>query len=197
MGNYYQAVAHLEESLVLMRETGDRRGIASVLDGFAKLAAELRQSKPAERLFEVAARLREASDMSIADGKLTNYEYLVAAIRTQLKEQAFGSFGTEGQVMETEQVTTTVEVAKGAKYDTTMPPPATLKVRPSTYPAGLTAREVEVLRLVAQGLTDNQVAEMLIISPRTVNWHLSSIYSKLQVSSRSAATRFAIEQKLI
>ena len=66
-----------------------------------------------------------------------------------------------------------------------------------TYPAGLTAREVEVLRLVAQGLTDAQVAEQLVISPRTVNWHLTSIYSKLGVSSRSAATRYAIEHTLV
>lgn len=53
------------------------------------------------------------------------------------------------------------------------------------------------MRLVAQGLTDAQVAETLVISPRTVNWHLTTIYSKLQVSSRAAATRFAIEQRLV
>jgi len=41
------------------------------------------------------------------------------------------------------------------------------------------------------------VAEQLVISPRTVNWHLTSIYSKLGVSSRAAATRFAIEQHLV
>ena len=63
--------------------------------------------------------------------------------------------------------------------------------------AGLTAREVEVLRLVTQGLTDAQVAQQLVISPRTVNWHLSAIYSKLGVSSRSAATRYALEQQVI
>lgn len=63
--------------------------------------------------------------------------------------------------------------------------------------AGLTAREVEVLQLVAQGLTDAQVADQLVISPRTVNWHLTVIYSKLGVSSRSAATRYAIEQQVI
>lgn len=62
---------------------------------------------------------------------------------------------------------------------------------------GLTAREAEVLRLVALGLTDAQVAEQLTISPRTVNTHLTSIYSKIQVSSRSAATRFAIEHHLV
>jgi DNA-binding NarL/FixJ family response regulator len=60
----------------------------------------------------------------------------------------------------------------------------------------LTAREVEVLRLVAQGLTDTQVAEQLVLSRRTVNSYLTSIYSKIQVSSRSAATRYAIEHRL-
>ena len=61
---------------------------------------------------------------------------------------------------------------------------------------GLTEREIEVLRSVAQGLTDAQVAERLVISPRTVHSHLNSIYSKLGISSRSAATRYAIEHKL-
>jgi DNA-binding NarL/FixJ family response regulator len=55
---------------------------------------------------------------------------------------------------------------------------------------------VEVLRLVAKGLTDAQVAESLVISPRTVHAHLSSIYNKLTITSRSAATRYAIEHHL-
>jgi DNA-binding NarL/FixJ family response regulator len=61
----------------------------------------------------------------------------------------------------------------------------------------LTEREVEVLRLVAQGLSDAQVAEALVISPRTVNAHLRSIYSKLGITSRHAATLFALEHQLI
>jgi DNA-binding CsgD family transcriptional regulator len=64
-------------------------------------------------------------------------------------------------------------------------------------PAGLTGREVEVLRLVAQGLTDAQVAEQLVISPRTVNGHLRSIYSKLAVSSRTAAVHYAVTHHLV
>jgi len=56
---------------------------------------------------------------------------------------------------------------------------------------------VEVLRLVTQGLTTLQIAERLIISPRTADAHLRSIYSKLGVTSRSAATRSAIEHKLV
>ena len=68
--------------------------------------------------------------------------------------------------------------------------------RAPTYPAGLTAREVEVLRLIAQGLSNAQVAEELSISPRTVNTHLTAIYGKIGVASRSAATRYAIEHHL-
>jgi DNA-binding CsgD family transcriptional regulator len=60
----------------------------------------------------------------------------------------------------------------------------------------LTPRERDVLRLVALALTDAQVAKHLVISPRTVNFHLSSAYRKLQVSSRSAAIRYALEHHL-
>ena len=64
-------------------------------------------------------------------------------------------------------------------------------------PAGLTGREVEVLRLIAQGWTDAQIAEQLVISARTVNHHTTSLYSKLGVSSRAAATRYALEHHLL
>ena len=76
--------------------------------------------------------------------------------------------------------------------------PAPAAERPGgEYPAGLTAREVAVLRLVAQGLTNVQVARELALSPHTVNVHLRSIYSKLDVPSRAAATRFAVDHKLL
>jgi len=56
---------------------------------------------------------------------------------------------------------------------------------------------VEVLRLVALGMTDTQVAGQLVLSPRTVQGHLRSIYNKLNVTSRSAATRYTVEHKLV
>ena len=65
------------------------------------------------------------------------------------------------------------------------------------YPNELTAREVEVLRLVALGLSDRAVAERLVISPRTVQGHVRSIFNKLSVTSRAAATRYAIEHHLV
>lgn len=62
-----------------------------------------------------------------------------------------------------------------------------------TQPAGLTDREAEVLRLVATGLTNKEIATKLFLSDKTVARHLSNIFLKLGVSSRSAATAFAIE----
>jgi len=62
---------------------------------------------------------------------------------------------------------------------------------------GLSERELEVLRLVAEALTDAQVADRLSLSPRTVGQHLRSIYNKLGVNSRAAATRFAVERGLV
>ena len=61
---------------------------------------------------------------------------------------------------------------------------------------GLTAREVEVLKLVAAGLMNRQISERLGVSTRTVDAHLRSIYAKLGVKSRSSATRFAVDHHL-
>lgn len=67
----------------------------------------------------------------------------------------------------------------------------------AVFPAGLTAREVEVLRLVAAGLTNSDVAARLYLSVKTVSRHLSNIFHKIDVSSRAAATAFAFEHGLV
>jgi DNA-binding NarL/FixJ family response regulator len=63
-------------------------------------------------------------------------------------------------------------------------------------PRGLTAREVEVLRLVAAGKTNPEIAGMLVLSEKTVARHLSNIFSKIDVTSRTAAAAFAFENRL-
>jgi DNA-binding CsgD family transcriptional regulator len=73
------------------------------------------------------------------------------------------------------------------------PAPATAA---SALPFGLSAREAEVLRLVAQGLSDAQVANRLFLSPYTVKAHLRSIYSKTGAENRAAASRLAAEHGL-
>jgi len=63
--------------------------------------------------------------------------------------------------------------------------------------AELTAREIEVLRLLATGLSNKQIAKYLVLSHHTVNVHIHSIFSKLAVQSRSAATRYALDHQLV
>ena len=85
----------------------------------------------------------------------------------------------------------------------TLPPsqeaPSLGQPHPHTLPEGegLTPCELKVLRLLAQGLRSAEIAEQLVISITTVNSHLRSIYSKLGVTSRAAATRYAIEHHLV
>ena len=64
-------------------------------------------------------------------------------------------------------------------------------------PAGLTRREVEVLRLLARGLSNKQIAERLVISPKTVANHVEHIYAKIDASTRAAASLFAMQHGLL
>ena len=109
------------------------------------------------------------------------------AARSQIDEAAWEAAWAEGRTMTSEQA---IEYALDRS---TTPEPAA----PETYPAGLSSREVEVLRLAATGLTNAEVAEKLFVSSRTVDWHMSSIYRKLGLHSRTEATRFAAEHDLL
>ena len=71
------------------------------------------------------------------------------------------------------------------------PPPA------DGLPAGLTEREAEVLRLVAAGHTNKEIAATLFLSDKTVARHLSNIFTKIDVSTRAAATAFAFERGIV
>ncbi len=176
-----------EEGLKLAAEVGDETNVAYCLEGLAAVAAS-------EGTIACAARLWGAAEALLATIEVAAYIYApdrslyqsqVAAARSALGEEAFAAAWLQGRALTLEQ----------ALVEARQTPQAELKL--SSYPAGLTAREVEVLRLVAGGLTDAQVAKSLFISPRTVNGHVRSIYAKLGVDSRAAATRFAIDHKLL
>jgi DNA-binding NarL/FixJ family response regulator len=141
------------------------------------------------QLWGAAEAIRDATGVPIPLLARAAYERSVSSARVHLGEKAFTAAWGQGRSMTPKQAL----AAKGLKPT---PPPAATVTPPPTYPDGLTAREVEVLRLVAKGFTDAQVAEALVLSPRTVHAHLSSVYSKLGISSRSAATRYAIEHDL-
>jgi predicted ATPase/DNA-binding CsgD family transcriptional regulator len=173
-----------------------KENIAACLEGLAALEAAQGETRQAARLWGAAEALREAIDAAMHPVNRANYEQAVALAHTKLDKQAFHTAWSEGRMMTPEQVL----AAQGkAMIPTQMPARAvpTPPMKLSTFPAGLTAREVDVLRLIAKGWTDAQIAEHLVISPRTVNKHTTTIYSKLGVSSRAAATRYAIEHHLL
>ncbi len=196
-GDHAEAQSLYEESLALAREVGSKRVIPTSLEGLAAVVAVQGEPTWAARLWGTAEALRDAMGTSIPPVERADYEQSIAAARTQLGEEFFAAAWAEGHTMTSEQVL----VARGP---VTIPPPSpagppsTPPAKPApTYPNDLTEREVEVLRLLAQGLTNAQLAEQLILSPYTVHAHVRSIFSKLGVTSRSAATRFAFEQKLV
>lgn len=114
--------------------------------------------------------------------------HMVQRIYTQLGDQTFRAIWQEGQSMALEQV------LERSKTILKVPSPGK---SPASHTNQLTVREKEVLGLLAQGLSSASIAEKLVISLVTVNTHIRAIYGKLGVSSRSAATRFAIENHLV
>jgi DNA-binding NarL/FixJ family response regulator len=155
--------------------------------GLAGVAAGRGEPVCAARLWGSSEALQEATGSSVADSPFVrsqyDYEGLLAAARSRLDEAAWA----EGRAMTPEQAVEyaldTEEAASASPKDTT----ASL----------LSAREAEVLVLVAEGLTNARVAERLYLSPRTVGQHLRSIYRKLGVPSRAAAAREAAERGLL
>jgi predicted ATPase/DNA-binding CsgD family transcriptional regulator len=195
--NYEAAYLLYKQSLAIDRELDDKRNIASSLQGLAGVVAAQRHLIWATRLCGSAQALRDSIGSPLPPVERVPYEQAIATIRSQLDEKTFARAWAEGRTMTLEQILASQEAVTMPTIAPAGPSSVPHAPQAPTYPDGLTAREVEVLRLVAQGLTNAQVAEELIISPRTVNWHLTSIYSKLQVTSRSAATRYAIEHHLI
>src|SRR6266487_2431878 len=188
-GDWAAARRLYEESLALTGKWGEPWVIAACLLGLGEVVAAQRQFAWAAQLWGAADALCDAIGVPIPPVELVAYERALSGTRVHLGERAFAAAWTQGRAMTPEQAV----AAQGQKPT---PSPTTTMSSPPTYPAGLTAREVEVLRLVAGGLTDLQVAEKLVLSPRTVHTHISSLYSKLGITSRSAATRYAIEHHL-
>jgi predicted ATPase/DNA-binding CsgD family transcriptional regulator len=194
--DYAKARTFYEEALAILQELGIKWFIASCLDGLAGVAVAQSQPEWAAHLLGAAALLREALGVSPPPYNLANYERTVATTRAQLGEERFAAAWAEGREMTLEQVLAEQGRATTPTVPTIKQPTDTVAL-PPTYPDELTPREVEILRLVASGLSNAQVAEKLIISPRTVHAHVRSIYSKLGITSRSSATRYAIDHKLL
>ena len=195
-GDLTVARALYEESLVIGKEGGNKLNITFYLEGLADVAMVQGDPAWAAKLWGAAETLREAMGAPIPPVYRADYERSVSVARTRLGEKAFAVTWSEGRTMSLEQILAAMGTAETLALITepSSVPPVRL---PPTSPTGFTAREMDVLRLLTQGLTSSQIAEQLVIGVVTVNFHVRSIYSKLGVTSRAAATRYALEHHLL
>jgi non-specific serine/threonine protein kinase len=192
--DYEGASALLRDNLQTAREADYKLFIQYSLLGLCIVAA--RQGHPirAARLWGGVESMEEAYGIGITRiaRSRTNYDFHLSTARSRLGEEAFEAARVEGRAMSPEEAT---EYAL-------QPEPTQMGEEPApsaepAHPAGLSDREVEVLGLVAKGMTNAQIAGELFISPRTVNAHLGSVYRKIGSSTRAEATRFASEHHLL
>ncbi len=189
-GDFAYAHTLHEESLAAASSTVNPWVLAFSLEGLAGMAVAQGTPAWAARLWGAAEVLRKTAGAPMPALWRPDYDRAVAAARAALGEQGFSALWAEGRTLPLDQVLAEREpLPKSSPARTAGPPPASA--------AGLTPRELDVLRLLAQGLTSAQIAEQLVISLVTVNFHVRSIYSKLGVTSRSAATRYALEHHLV
>lgn len=197
-GDYTTARILYEESLALCREVGYILGIALALEGLAAVVAAQGELAWAAHLWGAAEALREARNTPLPPIYRADYERSVAAVRANFDEQTFAAAWSEGRSMSLEQALTAKETTEIPTTTIAVKSPSAPQAQvPSISPAGLTTREMTVLRLLTQGLTSAQIAEQLVIGLVTVNSHVRSIYNKLGVTSRAAATRYALEHRLL
>jgi ATP/maltotriose-dependent transcriptional regulator MalT len=195
-GNLTQARDLCREAVSLSWEREQWYSLGVSLIALAKVTAADGKPEQTARLFGVAEPcLNPRTDLD--PFKQKEYERAVEGARVQLGEKVFADLWAEGKVMTREQVLAAVEPGIVATTNPTESS-STLPGKAATpYPNDLTTREMDVLRLLAQGLTSSQIAERLVIGLVTVNSHVRSIYSKLGVASRAAATRYALEHHLL
>jgi len=195
-GDHERAKTYYEENLALCQELGDKTGVADSLEGLACVAGTDGEAERAAKLFGVADVLRETVGYKHSPEEDAWREPYRATAHLLLEEDSWEEALAQGRAMGLKEA---IEYALSAEVPSaTTPSTAGQPSHSSTpeHPAGLTSREVEVLRLVAEGMTSARIAKELFVSTRTVETHITSIYHKLGVSSRAAATRFALEHGL-
>ncbi|HKV58716.1 MAG TPA: tetratricopeptide repeat protein [Ktedonobacteraceae bacterium] len=194
---YVNALALYGESLALSDALHDRWLMASCLGGLAYVGLSLGDFVWTARLGGAAEAMRQSLGVPVPLVERAGYEDALRRVRAQLGEAPFAAAWAEGRSMTPAQTLASRLSTKVSPHFKETSSAGSSTSSASSIRAGLTSREVDVLRLIALGLTDSQVAERLVISPRTVNAHLTSIYSKIGVSTRSAATRYALDHQLI
>ena len=206
-GDAVQAGAYLRESLGRFRDLDERWQTIRALEISAQQAA-LRgrhtadaqsHSVQAARLYGAAEALRETMDTPQMAIYRAHYRRAVAVLWTQLDPTAGLAAWAAGRALTLQQaVDEALKTLDGGAEAAAAGADGAVRKAPSRRSATqLTAREVAVLKVVAEGATDQDVAERLGLQRRTVTSYLTSIYAKLDVRTRTAAVRVARERNVI
>ena len=179
------ASALLRDSVVLCLEAGLNEFVAYGLRGLAWVAATAGQPRRAATLLGAADRLLAETGVDEWPMRRDLAGEARDAARAALGEEAYVAAAGEGRRMSVEAavqyaLTRDEPVSTGAPHVDT----------------GLTRRELEVVRLVAEGHTNREIAAALVLSERTVAKHLDHIFAKLDVSTRTAVATFAVRHGL-
>ena len=196
LGEYATARTRCAECFALATDLGDRFFVATALEVLAGVMAACGQGDAAVRLFGAAELARDIIGAPMPPAFAVDYHASLAHARAQLTDAAFAAAWAAGRLLTPEQAMASVVQAHQTTGAAGAQPPAPFNALALPQPDMLTPREAEVLRLVATGRTDAQIAEHLCISTRTVHAHVRSIYGKLDVANRSAATRYALDHGL-
>ena len=156
------------------------------LTGLAIIAAELHRPVDAATLLGTAQAWVDTFGRSSLRGARGARVHWEDKVRTQIGDERFEAAVAAGVGLDAAHARTRAEIAAQEEAGICR-----------RRPWGITDREIEVLRLVAEGLTNADVAERLQLSPRTVHAHLRSAYGKLGVSARTAAVLQAANSGLI
>ncbi|MGH3144983.1 MAG: LuxR C-terminal-related transcriptional regulator, partial [Rubrobacter sp.] len=180
----------LYEGTRITRELKDRLGGAYYALALGKVNALRGNPVRAARLWGAAEALREQMGMSLSRFELaeSSHERDLSSVRSTLSEASFDAAWTEGRAMSLEQA---IEYALSEEEESASPPPDSKDALP------LTRRELEVLRLVARGMSNQEIAASLVLSGHTVHRHVANVLGKLGVSSRAAAVAQAARRDLL
>jgi predicted ATPase/DNA-binding CsgD family transcriptional regulator len=193
-GEYATARALHAESLAIRRALGDA-SIPESLEGLAAVAGALGKGARAARLLGAAATLRAAITAPLPPDERAVQEAWVARVRADLDADVWDAAWATGAATPIEAIIAEALATPPSRADST-DGPAHPTIAPATYPDGLTAREVDVLREVAAGKSNKEIAESLSISGRTVDRHIANLYMKIDAHNKADAAAYAFRNGL-
>jgi non-specific serine/threonine protein kinase len=188
-GQLVAAATWYGEALSLHQHLGTRWDVGWCLAGFAGLAAAIDRFADAARLFGAASALYERSSAPMRPSVQRTYGRLFAPSRAALAATAWDAAYAAGAALTIDEAVT--EARDIAAQILGMSTATQLSTSGTSGVYGLSKREVEVLRLVAAGHSNGEIAATLYISVPTVKRHVSTILAKLGLPSRPAAVAFA------